>query len=48
MLLVGLHGCYQRVGVPIRSLALRLAGGHLRERTVVEGEDEMARLAMSV
>lgn len=35
---------------PVRSasrIAQRFAAGHLRERMVVEGEDEMARLAMS-
>ena len=40
----------QQVTAPVRSasrIAQRLAAGHLRERMVVEGEDEMARLALS-
>ncbi|HZK31392.1 MAG TPA: MtrAB system histidine kinase MtrB [Corynebacterium sp.] len=40
----------QQVTAPVRSasrIAQRLAAGHLRERMVVEGEDEMARLAIS-
>lgn len=40
----------QQVITPVRSasrIAERLAAGHLRERMSVEGEDEMARLAMS-
>lgn len=51
VLLVGIAWlATQQVILPIRSAsrtAQRLAGGHLRERMVVEGEDEMARLAMS-
>lgn len=40
----------QQVITPVRTvsrIAERLAAGHLRERMSVEGEDEMARLAMS-
>lgn len=40
----------QQLVAPVRSasrIAERLAGGHLRERMAVEGEDEMARLALS-
>ncbi|WP_245625686.1 MtrAB system histidine kinase MtrB [Corynebacterium lowii] len=40
----------QQVITPVHSasrIAERLAAGHLRERMSVEGEDEMARLAMS-
>lgn len=40
----------QQVITPVRSasrIAERLANGHLRERMSVEGEDEVARLAMS-
>lgn len=40
----------QQVTNPVRSasrIAQRLAAGHLRERMVVDGEDEMARLALS-
>lgn len=40
----------QQVTAPVRAasrIAQRLAAGHLRERMVVEGEDEMARLALS-
>lgn len=40
----------QQVTAPVRSasrIAQRLAAGHLRERMAVEGEDEMARLAIS-
>ncbi|MGO2573184.1 MAG: MtrAB system histidine kinase MtrB, partial [Corynebacterium casei] len=40
----------QQVITPIRSasrIAQRLAAGHLRERMVVDGEDEMGRLAAS-
>lgn len=40
----------QQVTGPVRSasrIAQRLAAGHLRERMVVNGEDEMARLALS-
>src|SRR5699024_3423067 len=40
----------QQVFTPIRSssrVAQRLAAGHLRERMVVDGEDEMGRLAAS-
>lgn len=40
----------QQVTNPVRSasrIAQRLAAGHLRERMAVDGEDEMARLALS-
>ena len=40
----------QQLISPVRSasrIAERLAGGHLKERMAVEGEDEMARLALS-
>ena len=40
----------QQVTAPVRSasrIAQRFSAGHLRERMVVEGEDEMARLAVS-
>lgn len=40
----------QQLVAPVRSasrIAERLAAGHLRERMAVEGEDEMARLALS-
>lgn len=40
----------QQVTAPVRSasrIAQRFASGHRRERMVVEGEDEMARLALS-
>ncbi|WP_185967204.1 MULTISPECIES: HAMP domain-containing sensor histidine kinase [unclassified Corynebacterium] len=40
----------QQVIVPVRSAALiaeRFASGHLRERMIVDGEDEMATLAVS-
>lgn len=40
----------QQVTAPVRSasrIAQRFASGHRRERMVVEGEDEMARLAIS-
>lgn len=40
----------QQVTAPVRSasrIAQRFAAGHRRERMVVEGEDEMARLALS-
>ena len=40
----------QQVTAPVRSasrIAQRLAAGHLKERMVVNGEDEMARLALS-
>lgn len=40
----------QQVTAPVRSasrIAQRLAAGHLRERMAVDGEDEMARLALS-
>ena len=40
----------QQVTGPVRSasrIAQRFAAGHLRERMVVDGEDEMARLAIS-
>lgn len=51
VLLVGIAWlATQQVILPIRSAsrtAQRLASGHLRERMVVEGEDEMARLAVS-
>lgn len=51
VLIVGIAWFFaQQVLTPVRSasrIAERLAGGHLRERMVVEGEDEMARLAMS-
>lgn len=51
VLLVGITWLMaQQVTAPVRSasrIAQRLAAGHLRERMVVDGEDEMARLAMS-
>lgn len=51
VLLVGIAWLLtQQVTVPVRSasrIAQRFAAGHLRERMLVEGEDEMARLAMS-
>lgn len=51
VLLVGIAWLMaQQVTAPVRSasrIAQRLAAGHLRERMVVDGEDEMARLAMS-
>lgn len=51
MLLVGIAWlAIQQVITPIRSasrIAQRLAAGHLRERMVVDGEDEMGRLAAS-
>lgn len=51
VLLVGIAWLLaQQVITPVRSasrIAERLAAGHLRERMSVEGEDEMARLAMS-
>lgn len=40
----------QQVTAPVRSasrIAQRFAAGHRRERMIVDGEDEMARLAMS-
>lgn len=51
VLLVGIMWLLtQQVTMPVRSasrIAERFASGHLRERMVVEGEDEMARLANS-
>ncbi|WP_283093884.1 MtrAB system histidine kinase MtrB [Corynebacterium uberis] len=51
VLLVGISWLFsQQVITPVRSasrIAERLAAGHLRERMSVEGEDEMARLAVS-
>lgn len=51
VLLVGIAWlATQQVTAPVRSasrIAQRLAAGHLRERMVVDGEDEMARLAVS-
>lgn len=51
VLLVGIAWlATQQVTAPVRSasrIAQRLASGHLRERMVVDGEDEMARLALS-
>lgn len=51
VLLVGIAWlATQQVISPIRSasrIAQRLAAGHLRERMAVDGEDEMARLALS-
>ncbi|WP_394281299.1 MtrAB system histidine kinase MtrB [Corynebacterium sp.] len=51
VLLVGIAWlATQQITGPIRSasrIAERLASGHLRERMAVEGEDEMARLALS-
>ena len=51
VLLVGIAWlATQQVTAPVRSasrIAQRLAAGHLRERMVVDGEDEMARLALS-
>ncbi|WP_269319739.1 MtrAB system histidine kinase MtrB [Corynebacterium vitaeruminis] len=51
VLLVGIAWLLtQQVITPVRSasrIAERFANGHLRERMVVDGEDEMARLAMS-
>ncbi len=51
VLLVGIAWlATQQVIAPIRSasrIAQRLAAGHLKERMVVEGEDEMGRLAAS-
>ncbi|CCI83673.1 MtrAB system histidine kinase MtrB [Corynebacterium otitidis] len=51
VLLVGITWLMaQQVITPVRSasrIAERLASGHLRERMPVEGEDEMARLAVS-
>ena len=51
VLLVGIAWlAIQQVITPIRSasrIAQRLAAGHLRERMVVDGEDEMGRLAAS-
>ena len=51
VLLVGIAWlATQQVIAPVRSasrIAQRLAAGHLRERMVVEGEDEMGRLASS-
>ncbi|WP_232010976.1 MtrAB system histidine kinase MtrB [Corynebacterium kutscheri] len=51
VLLVGIAWLLtQQVITPVRSasrISERFAAGHLRERMVVEGEDEMARLAMS-
>ncbi|QPK80276.1 HAMP domain-containing histidine kinase [Corynebacterium lizhenjunii] len=51
VLLVGIAWlATQQVTAPIRSasrIAQRLAAGHLRERMVVDGEDEMGRLAAS-
>ncbi|WP_306583192.1 MtrAB system histidine kinase MtrB [Corynebacterium cystitidis] len=51
VLLVGIAWlASQQITGPIRSasrIAERLASGHLRERMAVEGEDEMARLALS-
>ncbi|APT93092.1 histidine kinase [Corynebacterium phocae] len=51
VLLVGIAWlATQQVIAPVRSasrIAQRLAAGHLRERMVVEGEDELGRLASS-
>lgn len=51
VLLVGIMWLLtQQVTMPVRSasrIAERFASGHLRERMVVDGEDEMARLANS-
>lgn len=51
VLLVGIAWLLtQQVITPVRSasrIAQRFAAGHLRERMAVEGEDEMARLALS-
>nr|WP_281167711.1 MtrAB system histidine kinase MtrB [Corynebacterium lubricantis] len=51
VLLVGIAWlATQQITTPVRSasrIAERLAAGHLRERMAVEGEDEMARLALS-
>ncbi len=51
VLLVGIAWlATQQVTAPVRSasrIAQRLASGHLRERMAVDGEDEMARLAVS-
>ncbi|MCS5478653.1 MtrAB system histidine kinase MtrB [Corynebacterium sp. YIM 101645] len=51
VLLVGIAWlATQQVTAPVRSasrIAQRLAAGHLRERMAVDGEDEMARLAIS-
>ncbi|SFG19836.1 two-component system, OmpR family, sensor histidine kinase MtrB [Corynebacterium spheniscorum] len=51
VLLVGIAWlATQQVIAPVRSasrIAQRLAAGHLRERMLVDGEDEMARLATS-
>ncbi|WP_295623910.1 MtrAB system histidine kinase MtrB [uncultured Corynebacterium sp.] len=51
LLLVGITWLFaNQVTGPVRSgarIAERFAAGHLRERMVVEGEDEMARLAVS-
>ena len=51
VLLVGIAWLLtQQVTAPVRSasrIAQRFAAGHLRERMRVDGEDEMARLAMS-
>ena len=51
LFLVGLLFIFtKQVTQPVRSasrIAERFAQGHLRERMVVEGEDEMARLALS-
>ncbi len=51
VLLVGIAWlATQQVTAPVRSasrIAQRLAAGHLRERMAVDGEDEMARLAVS-
>lgn len=51
VLLVGIMWLLtQQVTMPVRSasrIAERFASGHLRERMVVDGEDEMARLAIS-
>ncbi|MEZ2190027.1 MtrAB system histidine kinase MtrB [Corynebacterium sp. CCM 9204] len=51
LLLVGIAWLLtQQVTAPVRSasrIAQRFAAGHLRERMRVDGEDEMARLAMS-
>ncbi len=51
VLLVGIAWlATQQVTAPVRSasrIAQRLAAGHLRERMIVDGEDEMARLAVS-
>lgn len=51
VLLVGIAWlATQQITAPVRSasrIAERLAAGHLRERMAVEGEDEMARLALS-